>query len=281
VAATIAYSSHTVVFGVANERRSLYYVSDDLRAGASLLGRSARRIARIESALASNADVIIAASPQLVALWRSRGHDPLLIPNGVDAEAFSRVDQTPRASEIALSPPVAGFVGHISERIDFGLLEAISERGLSLLLVGPRQRTFGIDERLDALTRRSNVQWVGAVGFDRLPSYLRAIDVGLVPYANSAFNSASFPLKTLEYLAAGRPVVATPLPAIDWLDTDLITTAENPAEYAEAVARLARAPRTTDSIERRRTFAREHSWQERVRSLAEALDLAPTDRTDI
>ena len=60
---------------------------------------------------------------------------------------------------------------------------------------------------MEALLARPNVQWVGAAPFERLPTYMRAIDVGIVPYADSAFNQ-ELPLKTLEYLAAGRPTVA-------------------------------------------------------------------------
>jgi len=53
------------------------------------------------------------------------------------------------------------------------------------------------------------VRWVGPQPYGALPGYLRLMDVGVVPYRDSAFNRGSFPLKTLEYLAAGRGVVAT------------------------------------------------------------------------
>ena len=65
--------------------------------------------------------------------------------------------------------------------------------------------------------------------FQELPSYLRVIDVGLTPYSQSDFNRASFPLKTLEYLAAGRPVVASDLPANRWLDTSHVSIAADAA----------------------------------------------------
>jgi teichuronic acid biosynthesis glycosyltransferase TuaH len=99
------------------------------------------------------------------------------------------------------------------------------------------------------------------------------MDVGLVPYVDSAFNRASFPLKTLEYLAAGRPVVATPLPAIEWLATDLIVTAERPDDFGRAVAAAAGQPRTADLMAERRAFADGHSWSSRVDHLAVILGL--------
>ncbi len=116
------------------------------------------------------------------------------------------------------------------------------------------QRRFG------ALRRRPNVRWVGPKPFDALPGYLRLIDVGIVPYTGSAFNRSSFPLKTLEYLAAGRAVVATDLPAIRWLATDLVCIAAGPASFADQVDRLLAQPRTPAVLACRQAFAARHSW---------------------
>ena len=155
---------------------------------------------------------------------------------------YADVDNAPLPTGISLTKPVAGVVGQFSPRIDLSLLEAVAGSGLSLLLVGPRLAGWGGD-RFDSLVGRSNVAWVGQVPFDRLASYLRLIDVGLTPYADSPFNRASFPLKTLEYLAAGRAVISTPLPAVSELATDLIITAQDAREFAAAALRLAARPR--------------------------------------
>ena len=127
-----------------------------------------------------------------------------MIPNGCEAEHFATADRASPPQDVHLEGPVAGFIGHMSERIDLAMLEAVASSGVSLLLVGPRQKTFEI-AKLDRLLALPNVQWVGPKEFEELPSYLRVIDVGLTPYSQSDFNRASFPLKTLEYLAAGRP----------------------------------------------------------------------------
>jgi teichuronic acid biosynthesis glycosyltransferase TuaH len=139
-------------------------------------------------------------------------------------------------------------------------------------MVGPAVPGY-LTERFDALCRRPNVQWVGAKPFGALPAYLRLIDVGITPYADTAFNRASFPLKTLEYLAAGRAVVATPLPANDWLETDLITVAAGPAAFGAAVAAQLAVPRSAEMAQHRRAFARRHSWSHRAANLAGLLDL--------
>jgi teichuronic acid biosynthesis glycosyltransferase TuaH len=89
------------------------------------------------------------------------------------------------------------------------------------------------------------------------------MDVGLVPYRDSQFNRGSFPLKTLEYLEAGRAVVATDLPAIRSLGTDLICIA-TATSFAEQVDRLLALPRTAAMLERRQEFAAQHSWANRA-----------------
>jgi teichuronic acid biosynthesis glycosyltransferase TuaH len=196
-----------------------------------------------------------------------------MIPFGCEAALFASTDTAPPADDVRLPSPIVGFHGHISGRIDLDMLEAITARGHSLLLVGPRQLNFD-EPRLQRLFLRPNVQWMGPRPFDRLPSYLRAMDVGIVPYAlDDPFNQSSFPLKTLEYLAAGRPVIATPLPATRWLDTDLIRTASDPDAFADAVERCLTEPQTDDVVARRRAFAARHSWQARAEHLADAIDL--------
>ena len=259
------------LFDVTDAEVRVFYASDDFQAGAELMGRPSDRIRQLDEELASQADTIVAISPAIADSYRGRGYDPIVVPNGVETSAFATVDDAPLPDDVRLSAPIAGYVGHISDRMDLGLLEAIAESGMSLLLVGPRQITFGEDVRLSRLLGRSNVQWVGSKSFDELPSYLRIIDVGLLPYTNSDFNRASFPLKTLEYLAAGRPVVATNLPAIEWLDTDLITVAEEPTEFARRTAEQAATLRSPDLVAQRRTFAAKHSWSKRVDQLAEVL----------
>jgi teichuronic acid biosynthesis glycosyltransferase TuaH len=194
----------------------------------------------------------------------------------VDDTMFAAVDDAPWPDDVDLPAPVAGFVGHVSERIDLALLEAVADRGISLLLVGPR-----IDfPALDHLLARPQVRAVGPKPFAALASYLRAIDVGLTPYADTEFNRGSFPLKTLEYLAAGRPVVATDLPALRALGTDLITLTSNAAEFADAVSAAAARPRTPTAVAARRAVATRNSWDVRAAQVAGILGLPDPTRAD-
>jgi teichuronic acid biosynthesis glycosyltransferase TuaH len=258
------------VFGCCGEQLRVYWAQDDFVGGATLLGMNARQLDARERRVAAAADLIIAANPVVADTWRGRGRDPVVIPYGADVAAYADVEQVPPPADVDLRRPIAGFVGQINDRTDLRLLEAIAERGRSLLLVGPRNLAFE-PERFDALLRRENVCWVGPKPYRALPGYLRLIDVGVVPYRDSPFNRGSFPLKTLEYLAAGRAVVATDLPAIRWLDTDLVAVATDPGPFADLVDRLAAQPRTPALMARRQAFAAEHSWARRAADISAAI----------
>ena len=215
---------------------------------------------------------MLAVSPVLVDKWRSLGADPVLVPGGVLSDAYTGVDEAPLPADVDLPGPVAGVVGHISDRIDISLLESVVAAGCSLLLVGTVNPGWQ-PERFARLLAADRVRHVGHKPFAELPSYLRVIDVGLTPYVDNAFNRASFPLKTLEYLAAGRPVVSTDLPAVRWLETDLIRVADR-AAFGQAVLEAARGARSPELAARRREFAGRHSWRNRARIVAETIGLA-------
>jgi glycosyltransferase involved in cell wall biosynthesis len=250
---------HYSVLGSCKEEVRVYWAQDDFAGGAALLGLSARVLSTREGRIAAAANFVVAANPLVADVWRDRGHDVALIPYGTDVDAYAEVDRAPPPPDVQLPPPVAGFVGQINDRMDIRLLEAIAERGRSLLLVGPRNPAFE-PRRFDTLLRRRNVCWVGPKPFDELPSYLRSIDVGIVPYGDIPFNRGSFPLKTLEYLAAGRPVVATDLPAIRWLATDLVAIASDLGCFADHVDRMLAETRSPTLMAHRRAFAAQHSW---------------------
>ncbi len=257
------------VFGSCGEQVRIYWAKDDFVGGSALLGLNARMLDRRERRVAASADLLVASNPVVADTWRSRGLEAHLVPFGTNADAYLGIEQVPLPPDVHLAGPVAGFVGRINDRTDLGLLEAIADRGRSLLLVGPKDPAFE-PERFDALRRRRNVCWVGLKPSEALAKYLRAMDVGIVPYRDSRFNRGSFPLKTLEYLAAGRAVVATDLPAIRWLATDLISIAE-PASFADQVDRLLSVPRTAQMLARRQAFAARHSWANRAADIHQAV----------
>ena len=265
------------LFGACGERTRVFYAGDDYIAGASLMRIAPVRLRRLDRRQPADADLVVTVSEVLA------DHYGRWVTIRWSSRTAATSTTTPAPSELP-SPealpdsPVCGLIGTLSRRIDVSLLEAVADADISLLLVGGRPS--GADsEALDHLLGRPQVRWVGPHPFDELPSYLRVMDVGLVPYSSThPFNRASAPLKVLEYLAAGRPVVSTDLPAVRQLDTDLVTIAEEPQEFAAAVAEAVRTAHDPELVARRQAFAARHSWAVRLEPFVRALDLGGIDQ---
>jgi len=278
---------------------NVLYGTDDYVAGATLMGVSARNLRQRELRSLAQADVVAVITPQLAQRWTDLGASPIVIPNGCWPNRGHNNSAPPELQD--LTPPVVGLVGQLSDRIDLDVLHAIADGGFTLLLVGPVDQRCEQSSRFRELVARPNVRFVGRVPADEVPSYLAAIDVGITPYRDTSFNRASFPLKTLEYLAAGIPTVSADLPAARWLHADLLkqqpdTPAEDVLalarsndEYLSAVSHMAAVQRckerdaiasvrhssawdkTNSCIE----FASRHSWPLRAEMFASAIGLLP------
>jgi teichuronic acid biosynthesis glycosyltransferase TuaH len=250
---------------------NIFFGTDDYVGGAGLMGIAKSRLEKEEKAQLRRADSIVAVSPELATRWQRLGFErPIaVVPNGV--QPYPHIDTAP-AVEVDLPAPIAGFVGHLSSRIDIGMLESVVAAGCSLLMVGPYNDSWE-RQRFQALLAHPRVKWVGPVPFEKLPGYLKVMDVGITPYADSEFNKASFPLKTLEYLAAGKPVVCTDLPAVKWLDTDLICVA-GPQDFGAATLRASTTAADPQSVQRRVAFAASHSWDRRAEVFAKTIGVS-------
>jgi teichuronic acid biosynthesis glycosyltransferase TuaH len=224
---------------------------------------------------------VVAVSPPLQERLQKLRDEVLLIPNGVEVAHFAATEQADPAPDILAElertcpgrRTVVGLVGHLGDRVDTAMLQAVVDRGHAVLLVGPLQRSAS-PGRMDALIEQDGVCWVGPRSYRDLPAVFACADVWLLPYADTEFNRASFPLKLLEYLAAGRRVVATDLPAVGWLGTDLVATGNDPMSFADAVDAATATPSSRSEREARLRFAGGHSWAGRVELLARAIGLA-------
>ena len=276
---------------------NVFYGTDDYVAGAELMGLSARYQLRQEIRVVGRADVVVAVSPQLAKRWADFGANPVVIPNGCWPIEVGERAAPPGLKD--LPHPVVGLIGQLSERIDLSVLNAIADAGFSLLIVGPLDQRWE-QRRFKELVNRSHVYYTGPVPAEAVPSYLAAIDVGITPYRDTPFNRASFPLKTLEYLGAGVPVVSTDIPAAQWLRADLtrgkqarwadhiMTLASNNADFVKAIRQIAASngPSTADGgllgsaikdpirANQCIAFAAGHTWESRAKSLASVIGLS-------
>jgi teichuronic acid biosynthesis glycosyltransferase TuaH len=267
---------------------NVLYGTDDYVAGAKLMGISAAELAARERQALALADIVMAVTPQLAERWSRLGAHPAVIGNG----CWPDVDPPPPPAPDAagLPRPVVGLVGYLGDRIDIDVLDAIADAGFSLLIVGARNPRWA-PWRFRDLTSRARVRYVGPVPSAAVRSYLAAIDVGITPYQDTVFNRASFPLKTLEYLAAGLPVVTANLPSAQWLRGELLVDApepaadevlllaESPDDYVAAIQRLTRDPSSISPEVRSGlcvAFAEKHSWPRRAEDFAAQIGLLPS-----
>jgi teichuronic acid biosynthesis glycosyltransferase TuaH len=259
----------------------VYYATDDFVAGASLMGTSAASARSTELANLAAADLVFAVTQDLADKLAGPGRRVVVLPNGCEPEHFAPVADRSRPTDLPAQPRIAGVVGQLNERIDPRCLAAVADRGIHIVLVGPRtERSAKVTEQLDELFEHPNIHWLGSRTYDELPAYLAAMTVGLTPYLDTEFNRSSFPLKTLEYLSAGLPVVSTDLPAARSLETDLIEIAGSPEDFADRVEALLTGA-SGDHSARRRAFAAQHSWRARadtvLAEIARVRDLAASN----
>lgn len=241
--------------------KRVLYVTDDWVAGSDLMGLSKRRVQRSLARNCQNADFVASVSTNLAATL-----DPLtgnrsvrVLANGC-APPIVGVEAKP-----AQRRNIAVVLGQLNERLDMDSLEAVRRNGIPVLVIGPRtERCPETSRRLDQFLKADNVTWLGEQPMSALFDHLSTSGVGLTPYADTPFNRASFPLKTLEYLAAGLPVVSTDLPSVKWLDTGHIEVSEDAGDFARLVRNVLLRPPDPIAESHRRAFAAMHSWTARA-----------------
>ena len=264
-------ATNELLLGVLEGTQAVW-ARDDYAAGGSLMGISPSVLRDRQERAARKADLAIVVTPALRTKWEHLGVPATVVPNGVDPDLFA--EPTPRPPDIPDASPLVGFSGTLSKRMDLGLLHAILDADLDLMMVGFPQHTMPRDE-IDALASRNRMHLLGHREYEDLPGYLQAFDVGLVPYTQSEFNKASFPLKTLEYLASGVPVVATDLPGVRQLGTDLVAIA-SPEEFVDVVRAQAELRHNPELVADRQALARKHSWSRRSDEIVRAMGLDAT-----
>jgi len=187
-------------------------------------------------------------------LYRARQpyHDNIhLFPSGVDIDHFARADRQaldPPNDIADLSSPILGYFGVIDERMDLPLLAHLAgaHPEWNLVMVGP---VIKIDPQ--DLPQASNLHYPGMKDYNDLPAYLAHFDVALVTFAMNESTRHLSPTKTLEYLAAHKPVVSTPIPDIIELYGDYVRIGHTPDEFTAHVE-AALASTDQERAERRR-----------------------------
>jgi glycosyltransferase involved in cell wall biosynthesis len=192
-----------------------------------------------ESALLARADVVFTGGPSLFRSKQGRHGNLHCFSSSVDAEHFGRarprrppgVRAVEPVDQVDLPRPRLGYYGVLDERLDFSLLDAMAEAHpeWQIVLVGPVAK-------IDAATlpRRSNLHYFGQRSYGELPAYLAGWDVCLLPFALNDSTRFISPTKTLEYMAAERPIVSTPITDVAEPYADIVRIAGEPRAFIAA-----------------------------------------------
>lgn len=255
------------LLGQMRPRALVYDCMDELAAFAG----APRQLGQREAALLKAADLVFAGGPSLYEAKRALARNVHCLPSAVEAlhfapppEAFDS-EEARDAQELQrdIPHPRLGFFGVIDERLDRDLVARVADArpDWQIVMVGPVAK---IDP--DSLPQRANLHWLGMQSYARLPFLLAGWDVCLLPFASNDATRFISPTKTLEYMAAGKPIVSTAVRDVETLYGDVVAVAPDAAAFLRACEdALAEAP-AASADRRQRMAARvaEHSWDRSV-----------------
>lgn len=199
-------------------------------------------IAQRENFLLARADVVFTGGYQLYES-KSRRHPAVHFHGcGVDLGHFgrARLASTVVPEPLARLPgPVFGYVGVVDERLDYPLIEALATEfpTASVVMVGPLAKVEQAD-----LPDLPNIHWLGQQPYEALPALVKGFDVCLMPFALNDATRYINPTKTLEYMAAGKPVVSTAVADVVRHFTPVVAVAQTVDAFLDAVAQAADDP---------------------------------------
>lgn len=253
--------SSAPVSGALGEELMVYHCVDEFTAftGAS------EEIGQMEESLARRADVVIVSAERLRLAKEKYNSNIHVVRHGVDHAHFSKAlsPETPVHPEVAdLPKPVMGFFGLIEDWVDLSLVRRVADafpHG-SVVLIGKVQTS------LAPLAGAPNVYLVGRRPYEELPSFCKGFDVALMPFVDNELARSANPLKVREYLAAGLPVVSTPVPEVESLG--LCRIARGHADFVEAVRAALQDPGPSKA---RSDSMLGESWESKVEEIRRAI----------
>jgi UDP-galactopyranose mutase len=254
----------------------VYYCAADFE----LFASHPARLAISERSIAGRADVVFATCDQLADRLRPWNSNLHVFPCGVDLSLFTAPPSPmspPGAAALERLPrPVIGYVGglHVSLDLELVIRSARARPAWSWVFVGRPSRPI---EELAALP---NVHTLGQQPHAELPEYIRRFDVCIVPYVRGRLTDTVVPTKINEYLAVGKPVVATDIPNVVTFERRHEVLEVTPVDPGAFLAGIERALTATDPrhVRHRQEVAAEADWPSRLENMCAIIERSLSDR---
>jgi len=234
---------------------------------------------RLEKGVMQKADLVVANSTYLADYSRKNNPNSFYIGQGCDFTPFLHPDDTVPEDLAGISHPIIGYTGFVSAwRIDIDIIKHIAERCplYNIVLVGPVDWMF----KKEALSHLKNVHFLGGKPPAELVHYIKHFDVCINPQIMNEITTGNYPRKADEYLAMGKPLVATATDGMKMF-APYCFLCKTPEEYAEKINYIINNQEiaNSDAIKQhRKEFALSHTWEESIGMLGDAL-YAATNKT--
>lgn len=227
---SLAFSDHLAPVA------TVYDCMDELT---GFLGADRERLQDAERQLMARSDVVFAGGHSLFEAKKKLHANAYAYPRSVDSRHFraAREALPEPADQADIARPRLGFCGVIDERMDVALLAELAalRPDWQIVLVGPVVKI-----NPEILPTAANIHYLGSKTYGELPAYLSGRDVALMPFALNDATRFISPTKTPEYLAAGRPVVSTPIVDVvnDYGRKNLVAIGENASDFVREISQL-------------------------------------------
>jgi glycosyltransferase involved in cell wall biosynthesis len=184
-----------------------------------------------EKQLLDKADVVFTGGYSIYESKKNKHRNIHPFPSSIDKEHFeqARIIEKDPADQTAIPHPRFGFCGVIDERLDIGLIAEVAtlKPDWHFVMIGP---VVKIDPA--TLPQLPNIHYLGGKDYKQLPHYIAGWDIALIPFALNESTKFISPTKTPEYLAAGKPVISTPIRDVvrPYGDNNLVHITSEPKE---------------------------------------------------
>ncbi len=232
---------------------------------------------RLEPELLRKSDLVVNNSTLYASYGREYNKHSYMIGQGCDVSMFNDIDKQidPAADLHDIPGPIIGYVGFLSSRrLDIGLLVYIAKQKpeWQLVLVGPEDEAFAASE----LHSMANVHFLGSREPSELPRYIKGFDVCMNPQIVNDATRGNYPRKIDEYLAMGKPTIATATEAMDYF-SEYTYLANSHEDYIPIIT-LALAENSLEKEQERRNFANQHSWENNVKEIYKYIRLVASEK---